>query len=118
LSTQGEAAMQAGIHNVRGLAYKRGGPLKQALAEYDAALAFDPNYAEALDNRGVIWDAEGKYDRAIAAYNRAIAVSPSDASAYYNRGNATPIWGAPRRRSPTFGALGISILPCFWLVKP
>ena len=87
LSEQAQASMQAAVHNVQGLAYKHGGQLKLALAEYDAALALDPNNAEALDNRGVIWNAQGKYDRALADYNRALKLSPSDASAYYNRGN-------------------------------
>lgn len=80
--------VQSGAHNVRGLAYKHSGQLKLALEEYDAALALDPDNAEALDNRGVVYDLQGRYARAIADFDRAITLSPGDSAAYYNRGNA------------------------------
>lgn len=102
LSQQGNAAMGASAHNARGVAYKHSGQLTLALAEYNQALALDPDDAEALDNRGVIWNAQGRYERALADYNRAIALSPSDSSAYYNRGNTYANMGLTQKAIADF----------------
>ncbi len=59
-----------------------------AIEAYTKAIALDPNYAAAYNNRGVAYKNKGQYDRAIEDYNKAIALDPNDASAYTNRGVA------------------------------
>jgi tetratricopeptide (TPR) repeat protein/V8-like Glu-specific endopeptidase len=64
------------------------GSYQGALADYDRAIAINPNYAKAYVNRGFL-----KYDKlndlkgALADYDRAIAINPNLAEAYNNRGN-------------------------------
>ena len=57
-----------------------------AIANYDRAIALNPDDAEAYHNRGIAKDAQGDYAGAIADYDRAIALNPEDADAYHNRG--------------------------------
>lgn len=60
----------------------------EAIADYDKAIAIDPKYAAACNNRG---DAKSKLGRpadAISDYDQAIAIDPKNAAAYNNRGNA------------------------------
>jgi tetratricopeptide (TPR) repeat protein len=60
----------------------------KAIEAYTKAIALDPNYAYAYNNRGVTYGKKGQYDRAIEDYNRAIAINPNYAEAYRNRGVA------------------------------
>ncbi len=59
-----------------------------AIEAYTNAIALDPNYVFAYNNRGLAYDNKGQYDRAIEDYNKAIALDPNLATAYYNRGLA------------------------------
>ena len=58
----------------------------EALASYDRALSFRPDYAEALNNRGNTLHELKRLDEALASYDRALAVRPDDAEALNNRG--------------------------------
>jgi len=58
----------------------------QAIADYDQAIALDPDFAEAYSNRGSAYADKGDLDHAIADYDQAIALKPDFAKAYYNRG--------------------------------
>jgi tetratricopeptide (TPR) repeat protein/V8-like Glu-specific endopeptidase len=63
------------------------GNYQGALADYDRAIALNPNYAEAYYNRGNLQDDKlNNPQGALADYNRAIAINPNLADAYYNRG--------------------------------
>jgi tetratricopeptide (TPR) repeat protein len=62
--------------------------LEQALADYDQAIALDPQYAAAYNNRGIAYANLGDLEQAIADYDQALALDPQDALAYNNRGNA------------------------------
>jgi len=64
------------------------GKYDDAIADYDKAIALDPNVATAYTNRGVTYGRKGDYDRAIADYTKAIAIDANHANAYYNRGVA------------------------------
>ena len=59
-----------------------------AIEAYTSAIALDPNYAAAYNNRGVAYKNKGQNDRAIEDYNKAIALDPNYAAAYNNRGIA------------------------------
>ena len=57
-----------------------------AAANYERAIALEPDNAEAYHWRGIVKDAQGDYAGAIADFDRAIALNPDDADIYYNRG--------------------------------
>ena len=60
----------------------------EALASYDRALAVQPNYAEALSNRGWTLHELKRFEEALASYDRALAVRPDYAEALSNGGTA------------------------------
>ena len=53
---------------------------------YLKAIAINPQFADAYNNRGNAKDDLGDYQGAIADYSKAIQIDPQDASAYNNRG--------------------------------
>ena len=57
-----------------------------AIANYDRAIALDPDDPEAYHSRGIAKTEQGDYAGAIADYDRAIALDPDGAAAYHNRG--------------------------------
>jgi Flp pilus assembly protein TadD len=57
-----------------------------ALASVDRALAHQPNYAEAWNQRGIALQAMGRFDEAIASFDRATALKSALGAAYQNRG--------------------------------
>lgn len=73
------------IYTSRGLAYFREGFVKEALADYDTAVALDPGNPDALNNRGVLKQSKGDAAGALADYSAAIATNGLLASAYINR---------------------------------
>src|SRR5215510_5112243 len=60
----------------RAVELQRRGELKEAAAEYRAALARAPNYAEAQANLGAVLAQLGNYEEAIAAYQAAYRLKP------------------------------------------
>jgi len=64
------------------------GDYDSAFKDYDQAIALDPNYAVAYNERGNAYAAKGDYDGAIEDYDQAIALAPNDAVTYSNRANA------------------------------
>jgi tetratricopeptide (TPR) repeat protein len=65
---------------------KQGRP-RDALREFDAALAMVRGLPEAHCNRGVALQELGRLEDALAAEERAIALRPAYATAHFNRGN-------------------------------
>ncbi|WP_173012545.1 tetratricopeptide repeat protein [Niveispirillum sp. SYP-B3756] len=76
--------------------------LQEALENCDAALAEAPEFAEALDSRGVVLLRLGRPAEAIAAFNMALAKEPDMAPSLYMRGLAR-LWLA--RKDPAEAAL-------------
>jgi protein O-GlcNAc transferase len=64
------------------------GRLDEALAAFDAALALDPDYAEAQFNRGVVLQQQGRLDAAIDAYKQSLRLRPDYIEAATNAGIA------------------------------
>jgi len=60
----------------------------EALAEYRAALAIRPDYADPYNNIGQIEQDFGRPADALASYDRALALDPALAPAHANRANA------------------------------
>jgi tetratricopeptide (TPR) repeat protein/S1-C subfamily serine protease len=75
-----------GLFFYRGATYSKLGKYDAAVADYDKALALNPDLAYAYNNRGFAYSNLGKYDAALADYGKALALNPDDAEAYYNRG--------------------------------
>jgi Tfp pilus assembly protein PilF len=61
---------------------------EEALAQYQAALAIRPNYADPYNNIGQLQAKLGRPAEALASYDRALALVPDLAPAHGNRGNA------------------------------
>jgi tetratricopeptide (TPR) repeat protein len=64
------------------------GEHREAIEDYDRALALDPNDSEAYRNRGVARGKLSEYGEAIEDFERALAFDPNDSAAYFNRGLA------------------------------
>ena len=78
---------EAGIYYNRGVVRSDLGQKQVAIADYDRAIAINPNFAQAYYNRGNAKSDLGQNQAAIADYDRAIAINPNFAQIYYNRGN-------------------------------
>ncbi len=70
----------------RGVELHGANRLQDALANYDQALALDPNHAEALYRRGAVLWMLNRSEEALASTNRALALKPQFVEALYNRG--------------------------------
>ncbi len=60
-----------------GVSLSRQGHDTEAIALYDKALAFEPNYADAWTHRGFSQSKLGQYPEALASYEKAIAINPN-----------------------------------------
>lgn len=76
----------APAHSHLGNALKGLRRFDEAVASYDAAIALDPEYAEAPYNRGNALQELGRFDDALASYDRAIAIRPRYTPAHFARG--------------------------------
>jgi tetratricopeptide (TPR) repeat protein len=72
----------------RGDLYASASNWEAAIADYDQALALNPDYAEAYNNRGYAYYWSYDAARAVEDFNRAIALRPDYPYAYNNRGTA------------------------------
>src|SRR5262249_7687934 len=72
----------------RGAELTNKGQHERAIADFDQAIRFDPNYTFAYNGRGPASRAKGDNDRAIADFDQVIRLDPKLAFAHNNRGNA------------------------------
>jgi tetratricopeptide (TPR) repeat protein len=80
---------RAGTLVNRGIIYMNRRAYDLALADFDDAIALEPDLAEGHINRGGALIARDDYAGALAALERGLALNPADPSrAYYNRGIA------------------------------
>jgi tetratricopeptide (TPR) repeat protein len=56
--------------------------------DFDAAIKLDPDYIDALNNRGLAYVGRGAYDRAIEDFERVLKLNPNDVDALRNRDDA------------------------------
>ena len=78
----------ARIFFYKGLAASNDKKFKEAIRNYNKAIALSPRFAFAYNNRGNAKDSLGRHKEAIRDYDKAIRLNPSLAEAYSNRGNA------------------------------
>jgi lipoprotein NlpI len=79
---------RASVHTARGRALRDSGRLTAALSDFDAALALNPNSANAFHERALALEASGHYQLALEDFRHALALSPRFAGAHKNRGVA------------------------------
>ena len=64
------------------------GKYDEAIQYYDKALQVDPNYTDALNNKGdALYDLD-KYDEAIQIFDKALQIDPNDTDALNSKGDA------------------------------
>jgi tetratricopeptide (TPR) repeat protein len=80
-----------------GLTQAWSGDMKEAIAEFDRAIAAAPRNAFAWLNRGLAHQREGDLDRALADLDQAIRLDPDSARAYYSRSIVLHQRGETRR---------------------
>jgi tetratricopeptide (TPR) repeat protein len=81
----GASVADAQSHNIRGQALARSGKNEQALAEFDQAIAIDPNNADALYNRGLLYQADKQHQSAIDDFTAASGLTPQRAEPLLGR---------------------------------
>ena len=74
------------FYNNRGIVYAEQQKWDLAVADFNQAIAINPNLADAYTNRGIFYADQQKWDLAVADYTQAIAINPNLAEAYNNRG--------------------------------
>jgi tetratricopeptide (TPR) repeat protein len=72
----------------RGVEYYIKSDNKNAIKDFDKAIALIPDFAEAYNDRGLCFIYEGDMDRAISDFDRAIQLKTNFYIAYCNRGTA------------------------------
>ena len=77
---------QARVHNLIGKALEREGDPLEAVKSFDAAIAADPNFAEAHGNRAGLLAKAGLPAEALKGFDRALALDPKAAADWINRG--------------------------------
>jgi tetratricopeptide (TPR) repeat protein len=71
----------------RGNRWRHKGNYDQAIADHDAALALNPQFAEGYHNRGGAYYEKDQLDRAMADYNEALRLKPQLSESYLDRGS-------------------------------
>jgi tetratricopeptide (TPR) repeat protein len=99
---QAQTSRFAAVYYNRGNERYKKGDLDGAIADYDAALTFDPRWALAYNMRGSARYNKGDLDGSIADYELAIKSDPFFAKAYGNRGLARLFQGDMARAEKDF----------------
>lgn len=73
------------LYTLRASAWWARGDQKQALADYDRAIALGYDGPDAYASRGLFHGAIGNYDKALADHTMAIKLDPKDAASHINR---------------------------------
>lgn len=82
-----EPEPEAGNFNARGAAYTAAGQYKDAISNFNMAIALAPT-STSYNNRGYCYLLLGQFKRAIEDYDRAVAMAPNSAGVLYMRGIA------------------------------
>ena len=79
---------KANAYNERGNAYSLKEAYDRAIADFDKAIALNPQAAAAYRHRGLAYLAKRNHGHAIADFDKAIALNPQATAAYSDRGLA------------------------------
>ncbi|ERN42984.1 tetratricopeptide TPR_1 repeat-containing protein [Rubidibacter lacunae KORDI 51-2] len=78
----------AKLHNDRGLAHEKWGDSEAAVADFNRAVRYDPDFAAAYVHCGNVYYECGNYDAAIDSFGCALVVAPDSSAIVYRRGLA------------------------------
>ncbi|MFE1318584.1 tetratricopeptide repeat protein [Kitasatospora phosalacinea] len=90
------------VHN-RAQVHAGLGRHEDAVADYTAVIAVDPNYAEYHFDRGIVLRRTGRLDEALADFEAAVRLSPPFPEAYYNRADVRAELGDVKGAVDDFG---------------
>ncbi|BAJ28108.1 MULTISPECIES: tetratricopeptide repeat protein [Kitasatospora] len=76
---------------------------EDAVADYTAVIAVDPNYAEYHFDRGIVLRRTGRLQEALADFEAAVRLSPPFPEAYYNRADVRAELGDTKGAADDFG---------------
>jgi serine/threonine protein kinase len=91
---EGNRAVRARKHLLRGDQLARAGRYDDAIAEYGQAIMLNPTEVNAVINRGYCWYRQGLLEEALTEYTHAIKIDPVHPDAYNNRGMVLKELGA------------------------
>jgi tetratricopeptide (TPR) repeat protein len=77
---------QARLHNLLGQSHFRLGQVREALDQYNRAIALQPDFADAFGNRANVLSNLGRHEAALADYDRALALREKSPEDWSNRG--------------------------------
>lgn len=80
----------------RGRIHHKRGDNREAVEDYSAAIARNPDDSYALYNRGMIWLRVGNYPAAVVDFNDSLELRPDNPDGYLNRGLAHASMNRPR----------------------
>jgi tetratricopeptide (TPR) repeat protein len=104
---QPSARIQAIIHLNNGNALYNEHKIDEAIAEYDKAIALDPNYSYAYNNRGAAYEKKGIYNLAMDDYTKAIELNPNDESLNENKEQLKAYLGRIGSKTITSGRVSV-----------
>jgi len=81
-----EVPWRAAVLGRRGVTYGRMGRYEESLADFDRAIALDPDKAWYIASRGETYRQMGRNEEALADFDRAMGLDPDDASYIAGRG--------------------------------
>lgn len=73
----------------------RAGEMEQALVQIDKALATDPDYAAAWQEKGNCLDEIGRCEEAVSCYDKSLELDPFNAETWFNKGIVLKKMGKP-----------------------
>jgi len=71
-------------HAARGIGFSAVGDRAHAVAEFEKAIADDPEFEEPYLRLGIEYTAAGRYEQAEVMFRRSLVLDPADWSAYYD----------------------------------
>jgi tetratricopeptide (TPR) repeat protein len=74
----GKTMAAGNVYETRAAAYERKGRYDDAIADYDHAIALEPDSVTAFDNRGIDYGHQGQKDKAIADFRAALKIRAGD----------------------------------------
>jgi tetratricopeptide (TPR) repeat protein len=95
ISLANSAGNEAEDFNSLGISLTQNGSYDEALINYNMALELDPDYADALDNKGSTLILMGQYDEAESIYDKLLINYPSSSVSLFKKGMVLAAKGDP-----------------------
>lgn len=112
----GKKQSEAGLYFLRGLTYSAWAQSECAVADFETAIALDPDEVSFWSGLGCAWFEQKEDDKALLAWWRAKSIAEGNATVFAelavglwvtgdneNHGESLRLWQRARRRDPRFG---------------